>query len=522
MAGGRPPVSGWLGASLARAFQSMPSTDAALRSGATHFPIPLTTGRPRLVVLGTGWGGARLLQDIDPAKYDITLISPRNHFVFTPLVTSCCVGTLEPRAVTLGVTDLQRALKAPQNFYYAADAVAVHPRDRIVEARSPDGLPFAVEYDVLAIATGSQGSTFGIPGVGEHAHFLRDAANAQAIRDALIRSWGLANTPGRAVAERDRLLHTVIVGGGPTGVEFAGDLADFINRDLHRLDPSRAADMRVTLVEANQLLGSFDARLREYAAGKLSRAGVHLVKAVVKEVRAEEVELVDGQVLPFGLLVWSTGVGPTPFVLSLPFVKTPKGRLAVDPGLRVMLPRRVADGGDGEAAGGGAMQPGPGPKAMTDVSITADEEPEIGASSGGGGGSTDEEPVPVLDVYALGDCCANADAPLPALAQVAEQQGKFLAGVLNAKAGAVEGGPAAAGQPKFVYRSLGAMATVGGRAAVIELARPAGRRLSWAGFASFLAWRSAYLTRLGTLKARLYVAGNWTMTLLFGRDVNRW
>ena len=95
--------------------------------------------------------------------------------------------------------------------------------------------------------------------------------------------------------------------------------------------------------------------------------------------------------------------------------------------------------------------------------------------------------------------------------------------MLNAKAGAVEGGPAAAGQqPKFVYRSLGAMATVGGRAAVIELARPAGRRLSWAGFASFLAWRSAYLTRLGTLKARLYVAGNWTMTLLFGRDVNRW
>lgn len=146
---------------------------------------------------------------------------------------------------------------------------------------------------------------------------------------------------GRSPAERDRLLHTVVVGGGPTGVEFAGELADFINRDLQKLDPDRARDMRVpccccrtcgcvfqgcvsgraassvtpkkpssslphtrahahthtlqvTVIEANELMGMFDAGLREYAARQLVEAGVHLMRGIVKEVREREVELKAG------------------------------------------------------------------------------------------------------------------------------------------------------------------------------------------------------------------------------------
>lgn len=210
------------------------------------------------------------------------------------------------------------------------------------------------------------------------------------------------------------------MGGGPTGVEFAGELADFVRKDLAKLDPNRARDMRITLIEADQLLSSFDARLREYAALKLTRAGVHLVKGIVKEVcvlqdsgglsscagggglgrgrrsaghfttddlpdpcvppslhpapqpapsphtafpgplflfchpcishfllpqtqvRKDELELKNGAVIPYGLCVWSTGVGPTSFSLSLPFEKTMRGRLAVDDRLRVLA--RHADG----------------------------------------------------------------------------------------------------------------------------------------------------------------------------------
>lgn len=240
------------------------------------------------------------------------------------------------------------------------------------------------------------------------------------------------------------------------------------------------------------------------------------------------------------------GVGPTPFTLQLPFNKTAMGRLAVDDRLRVMAPPAVDGNGRVRAADDAA----PGPKEMCDVSMLQEED------------ANEKEQQqqqlllaePVEAVWALGDCCANADQPLPALAQVAEQQGKWLAKVLNAKAR----GEPVEGAPPFVYRPLGAMAAVGessacvaclftqwmlpihilacfargpagwlfslsagGRSAVIELQRRNGR-FSWSGFVSWLAWRSAYLTRLGTVKARLYVATNWTLTLLFGRDISRW
>jgi len=494
----------------------------AFRAAEAQSTLPLRTGRDRLVILGTGWAGARLARDIDANKYDITVISPRNHLVFTPLLSSCCVGTLEARAVTLAIVDLQRALKKPYNYYYSADCIAVDPTNKVVEARSADGINFFVDYDVLAIATGSQGSTFGISGVEEHAHFLRDASHADYIRNKLIYNWGAANIPGRSIAERDRLLHTVVVGGGPTGVEFAGELADFVRKDLQRIDPDRGRDVRITLIEANELLGSFDARLREYAVGKLVKEGVHLLKAVVKEVRKTEIELTNGQTIPFGLAVWSTGVGPTPFTLSLPFVKTPKGRIAIDEGLRVLMPfpSKQRSSVDDRGSPGHA-----GPTAMSEISLLTDEEEPVDGQTVSENGSLG---IPVSDVYAMGDCCASADTPLPALAQVAEQQGKFLARILNANAGGkkmMQSNISGEDLPaeKFVYRSLGSMAQVGGASAILELQRSPGKGVfSLAGFSSFIAWRSAYLTRLGTMKARLFVFFNWSMTLLFGRDISRW
>jgi len=422
-------------------------------------------------------------------------------------------------------------------------------------------MKFNVEYDILVVATGSQGSTFGIKGVEQYCHPLREAGHAVAIRSRLIKNWSLANIPGRQPQERDRLLHQVIVGGGPTGVEFGGELADFVNKDLNKIDPDRARDVRITLIEANELLGSFDARLREYAAKKLISAGVHLVKGIVKEVRETELELHDGSVIPFGCCVWSTGVGPTEFTLGLPFRKTGRGRIAVDDYLRVFQPATAAD----EAVEGRKE-----PKTMADVSI--EEDPKVKSREeeailGGGGGSgvtaapTSSLPsspssssssssslshtIEVIPgVYALGDCSANNEKPLPALAQVAEQQGKYLALRLNAAAAAIaqakktsssssslsaairssssSGGGAKELGP-FVYHSLGSMATVGGTSAILQLHRQGqSSSFSFAGFSSWVAWRSAYLTRLGTMKARMFVATNWLISFLFGRDVSRY
>lgn len=406
-------------------------------------------------------------------------------------------------------------------------------------------MKFNVEYDILVVATGSQGSTFGIKGVEQYCHPLREAGHAVSIRSRLIKNWSLANIPGRQPQERDRLLHQVIVGGGPTGVEFGGELADFVNKDLNKIDPERARDVRITLIEANELLGSFDARLREYAAKKLISAGVHLVKGVVKEVRETELELQDGSVIPFGCCVWSTGVGPTEFTLGLPLRKTGRGRIAVDDYLRVFQPATAED----EAVEGRKE-----PKTMADVSIKEDpsvksrEEEAIAGSgvtaaptsplSSSSSSSSSHTMEVIPGVYALGDCSANNEKPLPALAQVAEQQGKYLALRLNAAAAAIAQAKKTSSSSSlsaaistnsaqelgpFVYRSLGAMATVGGTSAILQLHRQGqSSSFSFAGFSSWVAWRSAYLTRLGTMKARMFVATNWLISFLFGRDVSRY
>jgi len=463
--------------------------------------IPLRTGRPRLVVLGTGWAAARLLRDIDPKSYDLTVISMRNHMVFTPLLASTTVGTLDARSVAVHITDIQKALFMPQNQLFIAEAKAVFPERKVVECLSNDGLRFYVSYDKLAICTGSQGSTFNIPGVLEHAHFLRDVKQADAIHNKLIENIAKSGIPGRQTDEYQRLLHIVIVGGGPTGVEVAGELTDFINQDLKNLYPERARSMRVTLIEAKEVLGSFDASLREYAARKLIRRGVQLRKGIVKQMNDKEITLTDGTVIPYGLCIWSTGVGPTPFTLSLPFTKTAVGRLAVDKFMRVLAPPKQDTTGHvrGEGERTGAQK----------VNILADESDTPSLDSMG----------VVPDVYALGDVCANPDKPLPALAQVAEQQGRYLAKVLNEQAKAAPGW-----QPsqEFVYKSLGAMASVGGNSAVLELEVAPPTHLSLAGWLSWVAWRSAYLTRLGSIPKRIMVAFNWTMTFLFGRDMSRW
>ncbi|GFR52047.1 hypothetical protein Agub_g14566, partial [Astrephomene gubernaculifera] len=373
--------------------------------------LPLHTGRPRLVVLGSGWAAARLLHDIDPKLYDITVVSPRNHMVFTPLLASTTVGTLEPRSVVVHLFELQPALSAPANAIYIAEAQSVDPAARTVSCRSADGLAFTLPYDKLAICTGSQGSTFGIPGVQQHALFLRDVAQADAIRQRLIDNLSLAGIPGRRLEEWQRLLHVVIVGGGPTGVEVAGELTDFIHKELRNLYPDRARAMRITLVEARELLGTFDASLREYAARKLMRRGVALRKGVVQELTEREVVLKDGAVLPYGLCIWSTGVGPTPFILSLPFAKTNMGRLAVDGFMRVLAPP-VSEGGQGgqqQQAGGQTLQEGQPPEGAMQQQQQRPQAsgpgPETvpGIMSRGPGAPSPSSPslAPVPEVYSL-------------------------------------------------------------------------------------------------------------------------
>lgn len=332
---------------------------------------------------------------------------------------------------------------------------------------------FTVSYDKLVIAAGAEASTFGINGVKEHAIFLREVHHAQEIRRRLLLNLMLSDVPGISEDEKKRLLHCVVIGGGPTGVEFSGELSDFIIKDVHERYSHVKDFIHVTLIEANEILSSFDVRLRQYATKQLTKSGVRLVRGVVKDVQPEKVILNDGTEVPYGLLVWSTGVGPSPFTKSLYFPKSPGGRIGVDDWLRIPS---------------------------------------------------------VQDVFAIGDCSGFLETTgkptLPALAQVAERQGKYLSNLLN-QIGKAGGGYRNAaenlelGDP-FVYRHLGSMATVGRYKALVDLRQnKEDKGLSLTGFISWFIWRSAYLTRVISWRNRFYVAINWLTTFVFGRDISR-
>ncbi|KAL3690754.1 hypothetical protein R1sor_004405 [Riccia sorocarpa] len=459
---------------------------AELQGVDNNLPPTKEGQKPRVVVLGAGWAACRLLKDLNTKLYDVVCISPRNHMVFTPLLASTCVGTLEFRSVAEPVRTIQPATAREENSYYflaRCTSIDTEKKQVVCEAAGKEEVPymkasgiFTVAYDKLVIASGAEALTFGIAGVPKHAIFLRDVNDAKAIRSKLLLNLAMAEIPGVSDEEKARILNCVVVGGGPTGVEFSGELSDFIRRDVLQKFSHMKGKVHVTLIEAREILSSFDVRLRQYATSHLEKAGVKLMKGVVKDVDAEKIILSDGTEIPYGLLVWSTGVGPSKFVKSLPFEKAPGGRIGVDEFLRV-----------------------PGQE----------------------------------DLYAIGDCAgyleSTGKAVLPALAQVAEREGKYLAVALNrlAKAGAgragskLQQGPVA--ENPFVYTHLGSLASVGSYKALLDL-RSDGKQqrgISWAGFFSWLVWRSAYLTRVISWRNRVYVAVNWTTTFLFGRDITR-
>lgn len=421
------------------------------------------------------------MKGIDTNIYDVVCVSPRNHMVFTPLLASTCVGTLEFRSVAEPIGRIQPAIsREPGSYFFLANSTGVDTDNHEVHCETvTDGVntldpwKFKISYDKLIVALGAQPLTFGIKGVNENAIFLREVYHAQEIRRKLLLNLMLSDVPGISEEQKCRLLHCVVVGGGPTGVEFSGELSDFIKRDVHQRYAHVKNYIHVTLIEANEILSSFDDRLRRYATKQLTKSGVRLVRGIVKDVQPQKIILNDGTEVPYGLLVWSTGVGPSLFVNSLELPKSPGGRIGVDEWLRVPS---------------------------------------------------------VQDVFSIGDCSGFLESTgrpvLPALAQVAERQGKYLAYLLN-KIGKAGGGRANSakdlelGDP-FVYRHLGSMATIGRYKALVDLRQSKeGKGLSMAGFGSWFIWRSAYLTRVVSWRNRFYVAINWATTFVFGRDISR-
>lgn len=351
-----------------------------------------------------------------------------------------------------------------------ADSVDFEKRTIVCSEWIRDERRFELTYDKLIVGVGADNNTFGIPGVTAivdynrpsgktgNVFFLKELADARAIRNQIIINLEEASIPGITADEKKRLLNFVVVGGGPTGVEFAAELSDFFWADVLKYYPNISVhELNITLVEAgDSILGAFSKTIVEQAMKNIKRQGIEMMLHTrVKEVKENQIILADDSVINCGMIVWSTGVGPRKFVKEMG-ATLDHGRLLVDDHLRLV------------------------------------DHPEV---------------------YALGDCATIKGNPLPATAQVANQQATWLVKTLNGKpkVNSKTGNVA-----PFVYYPLGLMAYVGDYKSVFDTSFFKGT-----GWLEYLAWRSVYLTRLGSWKNKLMVPYNWLGTLIWGRDVSR-
>lgn len=190
--------------------------------------LPHDPSLPTVVVLGNGWGSTAFLKDLDNEGYNVVVISPRNYFLFTPLLPSVTVGTLEARSILEPTRFLTRHLKRSCQVY-EGEVSEVDPKRKTVTFIDPSDIQgdvsgTEISYDYLVYAVGAENNTFGIPGVKENACFLKEIGDAEKLRNRLMDSIESANFAGQSPAEVERLLSFVVVGGGPTGVEYAGEV----------------------------------------------------------------------------------------------------------------------------------------------------------------------------------------------------------------------------------------------------------------------------------------------------------
>ena len=212
----------------------------ALRSAAAYGARFLSSAprRPRVLILGTGWGGNKMARSLDKSLFDVRVISPANHFLFTPFLPSTAVGTLEFRCI-------QEPIRTVSGLgeYYQAKARAIDFEKKTVECEDVfKGSSFSVAYDYLVIAAGCKSNTFGIPGVaereGKQVFFLKHLHHARQIRNRVLECFERACNPTVDDDERRRLLSFVVVGGGPTSCEFTTELSDFLTNDVQRWSES--------------------------------------------------------------------------------------------------------------------------------------------------------------------------------------------------------------------------------------------------------------------------------------------
>ena len=406
-----------------------------------------TGTRPHVVVVGGGFAGLATVRALRKADVDVTLVDRHPYNTFQPLLYQVATATLNPGDVTWF---LRSARSKQDNVRFVQGACEAVDHDaRTLSLSGGEVLTF----DHLVIATGVAANFFGTPGAEQFAKPLYTRTQALSVRDTIA-----AGLEEAAVNHHYDNIRVVVVGGGPTGVETAGALAEMRNKDIPVLYPELDVNkVHVTLVEMSpHLLAPFSSGSQEYAVESLRRRGVDLrLSTKVNEVRKDGVVVGDDdQFLPAGLVIWASGV---------------------------TVPDAVANWGVPQGRGG---------------RIRVDDHQRVQGLDG---------------VYAVGDVSvAEGDAALPQLAQPAIQHGKYVGHLIAA-------GLHRETRPPFDYTDKGILATIGRASAVAEVTGIP--RLQ--GFPAWVVWNGVHIvTLLGNRNRVAAMVNLGAKYLAWGRSHN--
>ena len=397
----------------------------------------LSTEGRRVVIIGAGFGGLTAAKTLARAAFDVTVIDQHNYHLFQPLLYQVATAGLSPADIASPIRSILRDQKNTTVVLARVSGIDVGQRHVCAET-----LRFA--FDDLIVATGARHAYFGHPEWMPHAPGLKTIDDATYLRRRILLAFEKAETEPDPI-ERRRLLNFAIVGGGPTGVEMAGAVAELAKRalamDFRSIDPRSA---RIFLVEAGpRLLPAFDLSLSEEARRSLQALGVDVrLGAGVSDCDADGVSI-GAERIECRTIIWAAGVMASPAGEWLDAETDRAGRVKVAADLSV--PRHP-------------------------------------------------------NIFVIGDAAQALDLDgklLAGVAPVAKQQGRYVAELLIARARGRSTGP-------FRYRDYGSLATIGRKRAVAQFGR-----LRLSGFAAWALWSVAHIYFLIGFRNRLLVAANW-------------
>lgn len=483
------------------------------------FRQPPLKDRPTVVVLGSGWSSHALMKVADNSKIRLVVISKTNHFVFTPMLASASTGTIEYRSMTESI----RASN-PMIEYIEGEAIDIDVENKKVtvkleeflkDLRAGDAPTEEIAYDHLVVGVGCRVNDDIVPGASKYCLRLKTVNDSRRIRTAIgecleyASRKDVADDPSLQQTERNnrkqkRRERTTfcIIGGGPTGVELAGELSDFmkyVTQPWIGAYRNLADDVRIMVIQGgSDLVPAFEQDLRNHALASLEKAGVEVrLNTRVQEVGDGYIKLKEKnsnteETIASAVSIWAAGTAPTPFVSKL-LEKLPEeakargGKVNVDRWLRCPVPRKELFG----------------------------------------------------SILVLGDACnfeSTNGSVLPQTAQVAGQEGAFAARLLCRGYDLSETPPilkedTAVQQwlkfrgleesPGFVFLNLGLLAYVGGGEALATIMVGDVPVLSYAGSIAFVLWRSVYLVKQVATRNRVLVTFDWLKCRIFGYDITR-